>query len=217
MVAWSHGYLQVKRAGRFKATQRTEGVSTSDLILRILKVSQGAQRRPGQARQAAPEHMAPASDHAAHAHTKIKIKLKMNPALVNGSHGIPITCCCFIYPPNPHTRAQDYNEYVLRNLGRGYTRRDLGISLVKEQRIRAGEGLRRLSARLKEQRARVADRISRHVRKGLGLRVRQAGWMALACMGASARVCGGGGNRSMRLLEYKSCQIVQCVGSRAMR
>nr|BAU37040.1 choline-phosphate cytidylyltransferase [Chlamydomonas asymmetrica] len=50
------------RAGRFKATQRTEGVSTSDLILRILK---------------------------------------------------------------------DYNEYVLRNLSRGYTRRDLGISLVK--------------------------------------------------------------------------------------
>jgi hypothetical protein len=28
---------QVKRLGKFRATQRTEGVSTSDLILRILK------------------------------------------------------------------------------------------------------------------------------------------------------------------------------------
>jgi choline-phosphate cytidylyltransferase len=47
------------------ATQRTEGVSTSDLILRILK---------------------------------------------------------------------DYNEYVLRNLSRGYSRKDLGISALKVRR-----------------------------------------------------------------------------------
>jgi hypothetical protein len=67
--------------GKFIATQRTEGVSTSDLILRILK---------------------------------------------------------------------DYNEYVLRNLARGYSRQDLGISLVKEQRIRASHNIKKLRERLKE-------------------------------------------------------------------
>jgi len=52
----------VKKAGRFKETQRTDGVSTSDLIMRIVK---------------------------------------------------------------------DYNEYVMRNLTRGYTRKDLNVSYVK--------------------------------------------------------------------------------------
>lgn len=55
-------YYQVKKAGKFKETKRTDGVSTSDLIMRIVK---------------------------------------------------------------------DYNEYVLRNLARGYTRKDLGVSYVK--------------------------------------------------------------------------------------
>jgi hypothetical protein len=54
--------LQVKAAGKFKETKRTDGVSTSDLIMRIVK---------------------------------------------------------------------DYNEYVMRNLARGYTRKDLGVSYVK--------------------------------------------------------------------------------------
>lgn len=54
--------FQVKKAGRFKETKRTDGVSTSDIIMRIVK---------------------------------------------------------------------DYNEYVMRNLARGYTRKDLGVSYVK--------------------------------------------------------------------------------------
>lgn len=61
-------YAEVKEAGRFAETQRTEGVSTSELIMRILK---------------------------------------------------------------------DYNSYIARNLGRGYNRKDLGLSLIKEQRIKA--------------------------------------------------------------------------------
>lgn len=52
----------MKKAGRFKETKRTDGVSTSDLIMRIVK---------------------------------------------------------------------DYNEYVMRNLARGYTRKELGVSYVK--------------------------------------------------------------------------------------
>lgn len=52
----------MKAAGKFKETKRTDGVSTSDLIMRIVK---------------------------------------------------------------------DYNQYVMRNLARGYTRKDLNLSYVK--------------------------------------------------------------------------------------
>ena len=55
-------FMQVKAIGKFKETKRTEGISTSDIIMRIVK---------------------------------------------------------------------DYNEYVMRNLARGYTREDLGVSYVK--------------------------------------------------------------------------------------
>lgn len=55
-------FYQVKKLGKFKETQRTDGISTSDIIMRIIK---------------------------------------------------------------------DYNEYVMRNLARGYSREDLGVSYVK--------------------------------------------------------------------------------------
>jgi choline-phosphate cytidylyltransferase len=55
-------YYQVKKIGKFKETKRTEGVSTSDLIMRIVK---------------------------------------------------------------------DYNQYVMRNLARGYSRKEMGVSYVK--------------------------------------------------------------------------------------
>ena len=29
-------YAEIKKAGKFKATQRTDGISTSDIILRII-------------------------------------------------------------------------------------------------------------------------------------------------------------------------------------
>ncbi|KAK1602505.1 hypothetical protein QYE76_037590 [Lolium multiflorum] len=55
-------YEFVKKIGKFKETKRTEGVSTSDLIMRIVK---------------------------------------------------------------------DYNQYVMRNLARGYSRKEMGVSYVK--------------------------------------------------------------------------------------
>lgn len=58
----SEPLLQVKKVGRFKETKRTDGISTSDIIMRIVK---------------------------------------------------------------------DYNQYVMRNLDRGYTRKELGVSYVK--------------------------------------------------------------------------------------
>ncbi|RWR81056.1 Cytidyltransferase-like domain-containing protein [Cinnamomum micranthum f. kanehirae] len=91
-------YEFVKSAGKFKETKRTEGVSTSDVIMRILK---------------------------------------------------------------------DYNQYIMRNLARGYSRKDLGVSYVKaqalmcefccyqEKQLRVNMGITKLREKVKEQQEKV--------------------------------------------------------------
>ncbi|XP_073103173.1 choline-phosphate cytidylyltransferase 2 isoform X2 [Elaeis guineensis] len=74
-------YEFVKAIGKFKETKRTDGISTSDIIMRIVK---------------------------------------------------------------------DYNEYVMRNLARGYTRKDLGVSYVKEKQLRVNMGITKLREKVKE-------------------------------------------------------------------
>ncbi|KAI5602262.1 hypothetical protein BDE02_01G144700 [Populus trichocarpa] len=83
-------YEFVKSVGRFKETKRTDGISTSDIIMRIVK---------------------------------------------------------------------DYNEYVMRNLARGYTRKDLGVSYVKEKRLRVNMGLKKLREKVKKQQEIVGEKI----------------------------------------------------------
>ncbi|PVH36302.1 hypothetical protein PAHAL_6G042500 [Panicum hallii] len=74
-------FVQVKAIGKFKETKRTEGISTSDIIMRILK---------------------------------------------------------------------DYNQYIMRNLTRGYSRKDLGVSYVKEKQLRVNMGFSKLREKVKE-------------------------------------------------------------------
>jgi choline-phosphate cytidylyltransferase len=83
-------YEFVKAIGKFKETKRTEGISTSDIIMRIIK---------------------------------------------------------------------DYNQYVMRNLDRGYSRKDLGVSYVKEKRLRMNMGLKKLQERVKKQQETVGKKI----------------------------------------------------------
>ncbi|CAN6460977.1 unnamed protein product [Victoria cruziana] len=83
-------YEFVKAAGKFKETKRTDGVSTSDLIMRILK---------------------------------------------------------------------DYNEYVMRNLARGYSRKDLGVSYVKEKQLRVNMGITKLREKVKEHQEKVGQKV----------------------------------------------------------
>ncbi|XP_054792875.1 choline-phosphate cytidylyltransferase 2-like [Prosopis cineraria] len=83
-------YEYVKSIGKFKETKRTEGISTSDIIMRIVK---------------------------------------------------------------------DYNNYVLRNLDRGYSRKDLGVSYVKEKRLRVNRRLKNLQEKVKEQQEKVGEKI----------------------------------------------------------
>ncbi|XP_074296614.1 choline-phosphate cytidylyltransferase 2-like isoform X2 [Silene latifolia] len=79
-------YEFVKAAGRFKETQRTDGISTSDIIMRIVK---------------------------------------------------------------------DYNQYVMRNLARGYTRKELNLSYVKEKRLRVNMKLKKLHEKVKEHQEKI--------------------------------------------------------------
>ncbi|XP_010557019.1 PREDICTED: choline-phosphate cytidylyltransferase 1-like isoform X2 [Tarenaya hassleriana] len=83
-------YEFVKKVGKFKETKRTEGISTSDIIMRIVK---------------------------------------------------------------------DYNQYVMRNLDRGYSREDLGVSYVKEKRLRVNMRLKRLQEKVKEHQEKVGEKI----------------------------------------------------------
>jgi len=87
-------YDLVKKMGRFKETTRTEGVSTSDIILRILR---------------------------------------------------------------------GYNDYVLRNLDRGYSRQQLGVSLVTAQQLRARAAVKALAGAAAARRSAVAARVRRNV------------------------------------------------------
>ncbi|URD78132.1 Choline-phosphate cytidylyltransferase [Musa troglodytarum] len=73
-------YEYIKSIGKFKETKRTDGISTSDIIMRILK---------------------------------------------------------------------DYNKYVMRNLARGYTRKDLGVSYEKQ--LRMNMGITKLREKVKAQ------------------------------------------------------------------
>ncbi|KAK9156148.1 hypothetical protein Sjap_003628 [Stephania japonica] len=81
-------YEFVKSVGRFKETKRTEGISTSDIIMRMLK---------------------------------------------------------------------DYNQYVMRNLDRGYSRKELGVSY--EKRLRVNMGLKKLREKAKQQQEKVGEKI----------------------------------------------------------
>ncbi|KAI9122627.1 hypothetical protein K1719_006467 [Acacia pycnantha] len=79
-------YEFVKSVGKFKETKRTEGISTSDIIMRIIK---------------------------------------------------------------------DYNQYVIRNLERGYSRKELGLSYVKEKRLRMNMGFKKLREEVKKQQEKI--------------------------------------------------------------
>ncbi|KAK4397905.1 Choline-phosphate cytidylyltransferase 2 [Sesamum angolense] len=80
-------YEFVKAVGRFKETKRTDGISTSDIIMRIVK---------------------------------------------------------------------DYNQYVMRNLDRGYSRKELNLSY--EKRLRVNMRLKKLQEKVKEHQEKVGRR-----------------------------------------------------------
>lgn len=89
-------YEFVKKIGKFKETKRTDGVSTSELIMRILK---------------------------------------------------------------------DYNQYVMRNLARGYSRKDLGVSYVKEKQLQVNMKINKLRETVKAHQEKVTMTVKAHQEK----------------------------------------------------
>jgi choline-phosphate cytidylyltransferase len=74
-------YAPIKKAGRFLATLRTDGISTSDIILRIVR---------------------------------------------------------------------DYDEFVRRNLNRGYSRQDMNVSLMRSSTIKIKSGLKKIKEKVEK-------------------------------------------------------------------
>ncbi|CAL4996900.1 unnamed protein product [Urochloa decumbens] len=93
-------YEFVKAIGKFKETKRTEGISTSDIIMRILK---------------------------------------------------------------------DYNQYIMRNLTRGYSRKDLGVSYVKEKQLRVNMGISKLREKVKEHQEKVIKSLRNYLGADLNM------------------------------------------------
>uniref|UniRef100_A0A7N0RJE0 Uncharacterized protein n=1 Tax=Kalanchoe fedtschenkoi TaxID=63787 RepID=A0A7N0RJE0_KALFE len=54
---------------------------------------------------------------------------------------------------------KDYNQYVIRNLDRGYSRKELGVSFVKEKRLRVNMRLKKLQEKVKEHQEKVGEKI----------------------------------------------------------
>uniref|UniRef100_A0A5B6ZZR8 Putative choline-phosphate cytidylyltransferase 2 n=1 Tax=Davidia involucrata TaxID=16924 RepID=A0A5B6ZZR8_DAVIN len=50
---------------------------------------------------------------------------------------------------------KDYNQYVMRNLDRGYTRKELGVSYVKEKRLMVNMRLKKLHEKVKEHQEKI--------------------------------------------------------------
>ncbi|CAL5010343.1 unnamed protein product [Urochloa decumbens] len=93
-------YEFVKAIGKFKETKRTKGISTSDIIMRILK---------------------------------------------------------------------DYNQYIMRNLTRGYSRKDLGVSYVKEKQLRVNMGISKLREKVKEHQEKVIKSLRNYLGADLNM------------------------------------------------
>eukprot|EP00243_Klebsormidium_subtile_P009256 TRINITY_DN4589_c0_g1_i1.p1 TRINITY_DN4589_c0_g1~~TRINITY_DN4589_c0_g1_i1.p1 ORF type:complete len:396 (-),score=106.62 TRINITY_DN4589_c0_g1_i1:554-1741(-) len=89
-------YGWVKSVGKFAETKRTEGISTTDIIMRILK---------------------------------------------------------------------DYNQYIMRNLNRGYSRKEMGVSYVKEKQLRVNMGVAKLREKVKQQQQKVEKTVRERLEK----------------------------------------------------